>query len=95
MRTETTATSASIATATSSATRGVSSAGSAITIDFQRFPSHLTQAQTSRVIKKSKQTVYRLSLHGEALEAEKWFGTDMIPVERIEAYMWRPRGRRR
>ena len=49
-------------------------------------PSHVTAAQAARILKVSKQTIYRKSLHGEPLESEKHYGTDMIPMERIKKY---------
>lgn len=49
-------------------------------------PSHITQAQASRFLEISKQTVMRNTLHGGLLEAEKILGTEMIPKEKVIAY---------
>lgn len=56
-------------------------------------PSHLTQAQTARCLGVSPQTVGRLTFHGQPLEAERFYGTMMVPMYRIKAFMEANNGR--
>lgn len=46
-------------------------------------PSHLTRAQAARILKRTGGTVYGQSRKGGPLEAEKWWGTPMVPMWRI------------
>ena len=50
-------------------------------------PSHITQAQAVRIIKKSPAHVNALCVQGGPLQAEVWHGTKMIPMWRLALYL--------
>jgi hypothetical protein len=50
-------------------------------------PNLITRAQAARIVKKSPARVHILAKPGGPLQTEDWYGTPMVPMWRVVAYL--------